>query len=168
MKIALFSAIAAVGLGLSVSIAHASPEQAKTTSNTQKVVKLDVYKDPKSGCCQGWIDHVELNNFSAKIHHPEQLSAVKTDFGIGNRYQSCHTGVSENGYVFEGHIPSKYVHQFLENPPADAIGLSVPGMPVGSPGMEYQNKFQPYPVLLLKKDGSVEEYARISTLEEQY
>jgi hypothetical protein len=70
--------------------------------------------------------------------------------------------------VFEGHIPARYIQQFLDNPPADAIGLSVPGMPVGSPGMEVGDKFIPYQVLLLKHDGSTEVFARVEQQTHQY
>ena len=70
--------------------------------------------------------------------------------------------------MFEGHIPTKLVTQFLDNPPDEAIGLAVPGMPVGSPGMEVGDKFMPYQVLLLKRDGGHEIYADISRPEQQY
>ena len=73
--------------------------------------------------------------------------------------RSCHTAVTSDGYVFEGHVPAKYIAQFLANPPSEAIGLAVPGMPMGSPGMEYQNKFSPYQVMQINKDGSTAVYA---------
>ena len=73
---------------------------------------------------------------------------------------------SSQGYVFEGHIPAKFISRFLASPPKDAIGLTVPAMPVGSPGMEYQDKFMPYQVLLLKNDGSSQVYAQVNSLEE--
>lgn len=168
MKYVLFGALAAIGLNLSISSVQANGvAKAQSLENTTPI-HLDVFKDPQCGCCKAWIDHVELNNFTVTTHHPADLSAVKAKQGIGMQYRSCHTGVSSEGYVFEGHIPSKLVEQFLANPPKGAIGLSVPGMPVGSPGMEYQNKFQSYPVLLLNDDGSVEEYARITHPKEQY
>ncbi|KTF05719.1 protein containing DUF411, partial [marine sediment metagenome] len=72
-----------------------------------------------------------------------------------------------DGYVFEGHVPAKYMAQFLKNPPSDAIGLAVPSMPVGSPGMEYQDKFMPYKVIQLNKDGSTAIYATIDTPQQQ-
>ena len=73
--------------------------------------------------------------------------------------QSCHTGVSADGYFFEGHIPAKFVTAFLANPPENAAGLAVPGMPAGSPGMEMGDRFNPYSVILVKKDGTTEVYA---------
>ena len=76
-------------------------------------------------------------------------------------YRSCHTGVSEDGYIFEGHIPSQYIAQFLSEDHPNAIGLSVPGMPVGSPGMEIGNRFMPYDVLILYKDGTSRVFAEV-------
>ncbi len=84
------------------------------------------------------------------------------------RYGSCHTAVTENGYVFEGHVPARYIAQFLNDPPAGAVGLSVPAMPVGSPGMEYKDEFMPYQVLLVNKDGSVEVYASVESYQQQF
>ena len=91
----------------------------------------------------------------------QNLQEIKEQHSIKPKYQSCHTAVSEEGYVFEGHIPSKFIKQFLSNPEADAIGLAVPGMPLGSPGMEVQGRFMPYDVLVLFKDGSSEVYAEV-------
>ena len=73
----------------------------------------------------------------------------------------CHTTVSSNGFIFEGHIHSKYIKQFLSETHENAIGLSVPGMPLGSPGMEYEDRFMPYEVLILYKDGSSNVYAAV-------
>ena len=78
-----------------------------------------------------------------------------------------HTVVSKDGYVIEGHIPAKYITQFLNEKPINTLGLSVPGMPVGSPGMEYQNKFMPYQVLVLNKDGTSSIYAEIDNAVQQ-
>ena len=80
---------------------------------------------------------------------------------ISNQYRSCHTGVSKDGYIFEGHIPSIYITQFLSEEHPNAIGLSVPGMPLGSPGMEVEGMFTPYDVLILFKDGSSKVYAEV-------
>ncbi|MGB2130858.1 MAG: DUF411 domain-containing protein, partial [Marinobacterium sp.] len=83
-------------------------------------------------------------------------------------FQSCHTAVSESGYVFEGHVPARLVKQFLANPPEGALGLTAPGMPMGSPGMEMGSRFDPYQVLLMKQDGGYEVYANIERQSEQY
>ena len=131
-------------------------------------IHLDVYKSPYCGCCTLWMDHLVENGFTSTSHHPEELGVLKQELGVPARYGSCHTGVSEAGFVFEGHVPARYVRAFLDNPPEDAIGLTVPAMPVGSPGMEYKDQFNPYDVLLLKRDGSVEVYASVASYEEQF
>ncbi len=128
---------------------------------------LDVYKSPTCGCCGDWIEHVQGNGFKTKIHHPNNLNQLKADKGVPAHFQSCHTAVTADGYVFEGHIPAKYIQRFLEEKPKGAIGLTVPGMPVGSPGMEVADKFMPYQVLLLKRDGGTEVYADIHSPADQ-
>ncbi|SFF94289.1 DUF411 domain-containing protein [Neptunomonas qingdaonensis] len=131
-------------------------------------VELDVYKSPTCGCCASWIEHIEKHAFTAKTIHPADLSLEKSQRGIAPMYRSCHTAVSADGYVFEGHVPAKYITQFLSEKPKNAIGLSVPDMPAGSPGMEMGDRFTPYSVLLLKKDGSSEIYAQVNSSEEQH
>ena len=81
---------------------------------------------------------------------------------IKPKYRSCHTAVSEDGYIFEGHIPSKYIEKFLSEKNPNAIGLSVPGMPLGSPGMEVGDRFTPYDILILYQDGTNKVYAEIN------
>lgn len=123
-----------------------------------------VYKDPQCGCCSKWIEHMESAGFKPEPKDTQDLSGIKREFGLKPDQQSCHTGVWSSGdkrYVFEGHIPASLVQRFLDAPPQNARGLLVPGMPVGSPGMEYGDQRMPYEVLLLKNDGSTEVYARI-------
>ena len=141
------------------SISISSLEQ--RSSSSQNKFSLLVHKTPTCGCCKKWVKHLEANNFSTMIKDHQNLQKVKEQHSIKPKYQSCHTAVSQDGYVFEGHIPSKFIKQFLANPKADAIGLSVPGMPLGSPGMEVQGRFTPYDVLLLYQDGSSKVYARV-------
>lgn len=129
---------------------------------------LSVYKSPTCGCCGDWISHIEASGFNTAVYHPTDLNQIKADRGISQVHQSCHTAISKEGYVFEGHIPAKYMKQFLDKPPSDALGLAVPAMPVGSPGMEMGDRFSPYQVLLLKKDGSNEVFARVDVQEAQY
>ncbi len=129
---------------------------------------LDVYKTETCGCCNGWIDHMTLNDFVSTVHHPDDINAVKDELGIPVQLQSCHTAVSKDGYVFEGHVPAKFIKQFMAAPPADAKGLLVPGMPLESPGMEVGGKFTPYDILLLNKDGTTEVYVSVKTIAEQF
>jgi hypothetical protein len=126
-----------------------------------KEVNLDVYKSQACLCCGQWVAHVEVSGFATELHHPADLNKLKSDKGISPRYQSCHTAISKDGYVFEGHIPADIIQRFLANPPSDAIGLAVPGMPVGSPGMEMGNRYDEYDVFLLNKDGNDKVYEHI-------
>lgn len=130
-----------------------------------EAISLDVYKSPTCGCCELWVEHVNAKGFKSSVQHPDDLNAIKDKFGIKPEYQSCHTAVSKEGYIFEGHIPARLVKQFLSEKPANAIGLAVPGMPLGSPGMEVGDRITPYDVLVLQKDGTSAVYARITTLE---
>ncbi|TPE51250.1 DUF411 domain-containing protein [Maribrevibacterium harenarium] len=126
-------------------------------------VTLDVYKSPTCGCCTGWVKHIEDQGMVGVVHHPMNLTAVKDQFAIPANMRSCHTAVTKDGYIFEGHIPAKFIQAFLDQPPTKAKGLIVPAMPVGSPGMEYNNQFMAYKVLQLNRDGSVEVYAEVNT-----
>ena len=141
------------------SISISSLEQGYSSS--QNKFSLLVHKTPTCGCCKKWVKHLEANSFSTMIKDHQNLQKVKEQYSIQPKYQSCHTAVSQDGYIFEGHIPSKFIKQFLANPQADAIGLSVPGMPLGSPGMEVEGRFMPYDVLVLYKDGSSKVYAEV-------
>ena len=141
------------------SISISSLEQ--EYSSSQNKFSLLVHKTPTCGCCKKWVKHLEDNSFSMMIKDHQNLQKIKTQYSIKPKYQSCHTAVSQDGYIFEGHIPSKFIKQFLANPEADAIGLAVPGMPLGSPGMEVEGRFMPYDVLVLYKDGSSKVYAEV-------
>ena len=124
-------------------------------------VSLLVHKTPTCGCCKMWIKHLEGNGLSTTIQDHTNLQEIKDKYDIKPEYRSCHTGVSKEGFIFEGHIPSKYITKFLSEENPNAIGLSVPGMPLGSPGMEVEGMFTPYDVLILYKDGSSEVYAEV-------
>ena len=143
------------------------------TAKTQKLklpsIALDVYKSPNCGCCKKWLSHINDNGFESKVYSNDDFSVIKNEKGIAPRYRSCHTAISTNGYVFEGHVPAKFIQQFMQAKQAvDVIGLSVPAMPVGSPGMEVDDKFQPYRILLLKSDGTSEVYAHVQSYKEQF
>lgn len=127
-----------------------------------KNVDLLVYSSNTCGCCEDWVKHMKDNGFSSRIVHPEKLIDVKVAWNINIDQQACHTAVSRQGYVFEGHIPAHVIQRFLAERPRNAIGLAVPGMPVGSPGMEMGDEFEPYDVLLLRKDGKTEVFTRIT------
>lgn len=139
-----------------------------SNNETKDALALEVFKSPTCGCCTEWVSHLEKNGFSSTVQNQTDLSQIKHALNIPVQLQSCHTGISKDGYFFEGHIPAKYIRQFLTNPPKNAKGLAVPGMPAGSPGMEMGDKFDPYAILLVMADGSTPVYANVSTLEEQH
>ena len=122
---------------------------------------IEVWKSPSCGCCGKWVEHLEANGFDvmAKNTSPGMLERIKRQAGISEKLASCHTGIID-GYVVEGHVPAEDIKRLVEERP-DAIGLTVPNMPLGSPGMEQPDgKTEPYDVLLVKKDGSTVVFAR--------
>lgn len=151
----------------SQTIAQSAFETNQSNAGLLKNISGTVYKDINCGCCSEWVDYAEGEGMQAKLEHPDDLSLLKVHYGVPQQMRSCHTTVTEDGFVFEGHIPAKYMAQFLANPPKGAIGLAVPSMPVGSPGMEYQGKFLPYKVFQLNKDGSTTVFAEVATKEQQ-
>lgn len=130
-------------------------------------VTLNVYKEVTCACCVGWIEHMEEHGYESTVIHPVNLNSVKLDLGLRPQFHSCHTAVTTSGYIFEGHIPEKYIDMFLADPPENAMGLSVPGMPIGGPGMEIGDQFTPYNILLLHKDGSARVFAEINSKADQ-
>lgn len=118
------------------------------TVNTQE---FTVYKSPTCGCCNKWIDHLKDNGFDVKAHNRNDMTTIKADMGIQRKHQSCHTAVI-NGYVIEGHVPAQDIKRLLSKKPS-IHGLTVPGMPMGSPGMEGKHKDK-YDVLAIDKKGN--------------
>jgi hypothetical protein len=119
--------------------------------------EITVYKSPWCGCCSSWVDHMRANGHSVTTKEIEDLDAIRQMAGVPEPLQSCHTAVVD-GYVIEGHVPAEDVARLLSERP-DGKGLSVPGMPVGSPGMEGGPPDR-YDVILFGADGSAEVYAR--------
>ena len=149
-------------LSLLIVILALSTESSQlNTQKTNPLMELLVHKTPTCGCCKMWVDHMENNGFTINTEDHQSLIKIKDDLKIEPQFRSCHTAVSSNGYFFEGHIPGKYVSQFLAENNPNAIGLSVPGMPLGSPGMEVEGRFTPYDVLIHFKDGTSKVYAEV-------
>lgn len=122
--------------------------------------RVEVWKTATCGCCIKWVEHLQANGFKVAANNVAYglLAQIKRQAGIPEEQASCHTG-KIGGYVIEGHVPAADVKRLLDEKP-DAVGLAVPGMPVGSPGMEQGDEKEPYEVLLVKKDGSTEVFAR--------
>ena len=130
--------------------------------STNAKTTLLVHKTATCGCCNQWVKHIKNNGFIVDTQNHQNLEDIKNMYEIETQYRSCHTAVSSNGFVFEGHIPSEFITQFLSEDHPDAIGLSVPGMPLGSPGMEAGDLFMPFEVLILYKDGTSKVYADVN------
>jgi hypothetical protein len=111
---------------------------------------IEVYKSASCGCCGDWVDHLRANGFAVKVYDVANPSDYRAKFGIPDALGSCHTGVVA-GYALEGHVPAAEIKRLLKERPK-AKGLAVPGMPLGSPGMEGPRK-DPYDVLLVQADG---------------
>ena len=121
---------------------------------------IEVFKSESCGCCGLWVEHLQRNGFTPKPRNVAlgELARIRLKAGLKPEIQSCHTGMV-GGYVIEGHVPADDIKRLLAEKP-DAIGLSVPGMPIGSPGMESGDRREPYEVLLVRRNGTTETFAR--------
>ena len=111
-----------------------------------------VYKSPTCGCCKKWVSHLEKNGYTVEVHNESRnkLSSIKGEMGVPGSLQSCHTA-KIGGYVIEGHVPADVITRLLEEKP-QIKGLVVPGMPMGSPGMEGPRR-DAYDILALQENG---------------
>ena len=125
-----------------------------------KPVRITVYKTPTCGCCRLWVSHAEsmLTGYDIKSIDLDDLTEVKTRLGVPAALQSCHTAIT-GPYVFEGHVPADLIRRFLRERPK-SLGLAVPGMPMGSPGMDIGGRKERYDVLLFDKAGKTRIYAQ--------
>ncbi|SUD45026.1 metal-binding protein [Pseudomonas fluorescens] len=112
---------------------------------------IDVHRDANCGCCKKWMQHLEANGFTVVDHVETNMSAVKQGLGVAPRLSSCHTAVI-NGKFVEGHVPAEQIVALSKRD--DLIGIAVPGMPAGSPGMEVGGKQDVYHVIGLSKAGT--------------
>lgn len=120
-------------------------------------IAMTVYKDPNCGCCAKWVDHAKAHGFTVTTMDMPNLSMVKQKYGISPEIQSCHTAVVGD-YAFEGHVPADVILKMLKEKPSIS-GLAVPGMPVGSPGMEGASK-ERYDILTFDRAGRTTVYAQ--------
>jgi hypothetical protein len=120
---------------------------------------VEVWKSATCKCCINWVKHLEANGFAVTVNaaDPSMLDRIRHQSGIGEKLAACHTA-KIGPYVVEGHVPAPDIKRLVAEQP-DALGLAVPGMPVGSPGMEQGSETEPYDVLLIKKDGTTEVFA---------
>ena len=117
-----------------LTLAGASLLTCRSAFAAEGLPKMVVTKDPTCGCCSGWVEHIRAAGFEVEVLETTQVNRVKTRLRVPRDLASCHTA-EVGGFVIEGHVPASAVRRLLsENP--QAVGLAVPGMPVGSPGME--------------------------------
>ena len=133
-----------LGVALAASFAAVAP----VGWTAQPVV--EVWKDPNCGCCGEWVKHLEANGFTVKVNNIGN-NAARARLGIPAALGSCHTA-EVSGYAIEGHVPAADIKRLLVEQPS-AIGIAVPGMPIGSPGMEQGGRRDSYDVLLVAKGG---------------
>ena len=127
----------------------------ETESNYSGITEMTVYRSPSCGCCGVWVDHAKKHGFKIEDIKTEEMEALKQKHNVPAELASCHTTIID-GYVMEGHIPADDIKRFLAEKPDDLIGLAVPGMPIGTPGMEARDIKQPFKVLAFNDKGEVE------------
>ncbi|MBU1326342.1 MAG: DUF411 domain-containing protein [Caulobacteraceae bacterium] len=121
--------------------------------------ELAVYKTPTCGCCTAWVDYMRSAGFEARITELPSLRSTRSTQGVPEALASCHTALI-GGYVLEGHVPAEDVRRLLAERP-NAVGLAVPAMPLGSPGMETPDgRREPYETLLILEGGGTRVFAR--------
>jgi hypothetical protein len=123
-----------------------------------QVTTVEVWKDPNCGCCHLWVEHLQAHGFMVNVRDVGN-TAARQRLGMPEKLGSCHTA-TVGGYVIEGHVPAADIRRLLKERPV-ALGLSVPGMPIGSPGMdgpEYKGRKDAFDVLLVQKDGTAKSF----------
>ena len=125
-----------------------------SANNVNAGTVIKVYKSATCGCCNKWINYMQKSGFSIQSVDVNDMDAVKQHYQIPKRVTSCHTAIVD-GYVIEGHVPANDVKKLLSER-KDVLGLAVPGMPVGSPGMEMGSRLDRYAVITFDDEGNVE------------
>jgi hypothetical protein len=151
-----FWSLSAIAAGLIVSACSI----ANPGGQSAIAAELTVFRSPTCGCCSLWIDHMEQAGFTVRDEVTEDMTAVKQEYGLPQNLASCHTTLAD-GYVIEGHIPAADVQRLLTEKP-DIAGIAVPGMPIGSPGMESGNYVEPYTVFSFTDTGETAAFAEHS------
>ena len=121
-------------------------------------MEIAIWKTPTCGCCSKWVEHMRAAGFTPKVTDMPDVSPIKRKHGVPVELESCHTAIV-GGYTVEGHIPADVIQQMLKEKPA-IVGIAVPGMPVGSPGMEAGTRKAAYNVMAFDKAGTTRVYAK--------
>jgi hypothetical protein len=122
--------------------------------SASKPVDIVVYRSPTCECCGKWIEHLKKNNFNVQEIVTEDVQTIKNKYGVPEAMASCHTAIVD-GYVIEGHVPANDIMKLLKNKPK-IIGIAVPGMPSGTPGMEMGDRKDAYNVMSFDKENHSE------------
>ncbi|MBE9044240.1 DUF411 domain-containing protein [Pleurocapsales cyanobacterium LEGE 10410] len=134
-----------------------SPWDKETEPNYSGITEMIVYRSPSCGCCGVWVEHAKKHGFKIEDIKTDEMEALKQEHNVPAELASCHTTIID-GYVMEGHIPADDIKRFLAQKPDDLIGLTVPGMPIGTPGMEARDIKQPFQVLAFNDKGETTVY----------
>ena len=124
------------------------------TIKAGKPVDIVVYRSPTCTCCEKWLEHLKKNNFNVKDIVTEDIQAIKNKYGVSAAMASCHTALVD-GYVIEGHVPANDIMKLLKTKPK-IVGIAVPGMPSGTPGMEMGDRKDSYKVMSFDKENHYE------------
>ncbi|WP_227500015.1 DUF411 domain-containing protein [Synechococcus sp. PCC 7335] len=136
-----------------------SPQEIMATQ-AAVIGEITVFRSPTCGCCGQWIEHAEAAGFKVKDEITEDMSAIKQQYGVPTNLSSCHTTVAGD-YIVEGHVPAEDLARLLAEKP-DVAGIAVPGMPIGSPGMESGDYTEPYTVFSFTESGETAAFAEHS------
>ncbi len=140
--------------GMLALLAACSPKGTEPTglkADANDAPVMTVYKSPTCGCCGAWVEHMRDAGFTIKVVEEANVAPRKQALGVPSHLGTCHTAIVD-GYVIEGHVPAEDIRRLLAERPA-ARGLAVPGMPIGSPGMEMGDRHDPYQVLVFDETG---------------
>ena len=148
--------VGVLGIAACAGIFPTLPLRSATSAEPMSII--EIWKSPTCGCCNDWIKHLEANGFRTRTYD-QGNTAKRREVGMPAHYGSCHTALID-GYVIEGHVPAREIKRLLKEKPK-ALGLTVPEMPIGTPGMdgpEYGGQLDPYNVLLVRQDGTARIY----------
>ncbi len=148
----------ALVLAMAAAFGGSAPASAPVGTTANAAPTITVYKSSTCGCCALWVRHLQESGFDVDVRETEALQAIKAQHGVSDHLASCHTALID-GYVVEGHVPADDIKSMLENRP-EIVGLAVPGMIIGTPGMEIAGQpAEPYQVLAFDREGRTTVYA---------
>ncbi len=145
-------------IGLTTSLLCVAQTSWSKATQVPGVRDITVYRSESCGCCGDWLEHLRQHDFNVTDNKVQDMGAIKKRFGVPVQLASCHTAII-GGYVIEGHVPANDIKRLLQDKP-EVAGLSVPGMPVGTPGMEMGERKDPFSVIQFKNSGQADIYRR--------